>query len=560
MVIKMIEVLGASAMYKYDQRHIFTDAEKKTEINMEAAANEYEPAQIIICANEEDVTAYDIEISDFVAEGGKTISKDNIEVYSAYYNNVSNSGNGYPDGYVPDVLIPMDLRVAYGDNVVANGENQAIWFTVYVPKGTLAGEYKSTFTVTVNDKNYSVPVTLNVYGFKLPDETHVKSAFAIWGPTYGNDMLSNLYGTNAKTAENVYYEFLLKYRVAPTSLPALDLSTVEAWVDQAVEYAARADVPSFSLPFRGASHEKYGAWFDETYMHDVLSMLVDRSTEEQNVFKKLYAYGIVDEPDYTGQTKKTRDFTATMQSIIQRVLDEKDATGAFEDKPSVREGLKNINTLITIACWGEELDELDLGDNITGWCPKFFLFDKEETRNDFIELQKKNVAIWAYGCNVPGWPYPTYQIDADLVSPRSIGAMQMRYNIDGNLFWCTNVSLVFNGRAYADNWDPYKTHYAFAKWPGDGFLVAPAGRYNSGTIAPYSTMRLEMIREGQEDYEYLYMLKSLVAAKGESALATLETELEKEYAKILTGAQPTEDPEKMIAFKQKIASMILENI
>lgn len=556
---KMIEVIGASAMYKYEQRHTFSDAEKATEIKMDAAANEYESAQIIICANDEKVSFYDVLAADFVSANGTTISKKNVEIYSAYYNSISNSENGYPGGYIPDVLIPMESRVEYGDNVVATGENQAVWFTVYVPKGTPAGEYKSNFSVTVNEKNYTVPVTLNVYGFELPDETHVKSAFAIWGPTYGNDMLTNVYGNKARAAENAYYEFLLKYRIAPTSLPNLDLSSVESWVDQAVEYAARADVPSFSLPFRRATSDKHANWFDEAYMHDVLAMLVDRSTEEQNIFAKLYAYGIVDEPDYTKEYEKTRDFTTAMKNIVQAVLNEKDAVDAFKDKPSVRESLKNLQTLITLCNWGEDIGG-DIGNNITGYCPKYFLFDTEENRNEFAQLQENNIGIWAYGCNIPGWPYPTYQIDADLVSPRSVGVMQMRYNIEGNLFWCTNVSRVFDGMSYTDNWDPFKTHYAFSKWPGDGFLVAPAGRYEKRSIAPYPTMRLEMIREGQEDYEYLYMLKALVATKGDDALTALTNALELEYDKVLTGAQPTEDPEKMIAFKKTIANMILENL
>ena len=554
------EVFGAPAMFKYEQRHIFTDAEKNAEIKVSAAANEYESAQIIICANSETVTSYEVTASDFVSENGTKIEKTNIELYSAYYNSISNSQNGYPSGYVPDILIPLQDRVKYGDNKVESGENQSVWFTVYVPKGTPAGEYKSDFSVKVNEKDFTVPVKLNVYGFELPDETHVKSAFGIWGPSYGNDMLTNIYGTKARAAENTYYEFLLKYRIAPTSLPNTDLSSPEAWVEEAVEYAHRADVPSFSLPFRASTNKTYDRWFDEEYMHDVLSLLVDRSTEEFNIFDKVYAYGVVDEPDYTGELQKARDFTAAMQTIIGRVLAEKDAEGAFADKPSVREKLKRIGVVITISCWGEELDKLDIGKNVTAWCPKFFLFDDKETRSEFAELQKNGTAIWAYGCNVPSWPYPTYQIDADLVSPRSLGAMQMRYGIDGNLFWCANVSKIFNGEAYTVNWDPYKTHYAFASWAGDGFLVAPAGKYNERSIKPYPSMRLEMIREGQEDYEYLYLLKSLVSAKGDEAAVKLEQTLEQEYAKILDGAKPTEEPEKMIAFKEAVANLILQNL
>ncbi|MBQ3540497.1 MAG: hypothetical protein IJA40_01950, partial [Phascolarctobacterium sp.] len=328
------EIIAASAMSKYDQRHFFTDDEKQAEIKIEAAANEYESAQVIIWATEEKVEYYDLKVNDLVSKEGKTIDKSNISVYSAFYNSISNSRNGYPDGNVPDVLIPIKDRIAYGDNQVALGENQSLWITVYVPKGTEAGDYTSNFAVTINNASYDVPVTLTVYPFELSDETHIKSAFAIWGPTYGNDMLTNLYGTKAMAAENAYYEFLLKYRISPTSLPNLDLSSAQSWVDQAVEYAKRADVTSFSLPFK-TNANKYDFWFDEQYMHDVLSVLVDNCTEENNVFDKLYAYGVVDEPDAHKQYDKARDFTSTMQSIIETVLAEKDAEGAFEGKPSV---------------------------------------------------------------------------------------------------------------------------------------------------------------------------------------------------------------------------------
>ncbi len=557
---KEVEVVGASAMYKYEQRYVFKEEEKATEIKMDAAANEYEPAQIIICANDEQVSSYDLTTADFVSSSGKKIAKSNVEVYSAYYNSINVSHNGYPAGYVPDILIPLDKRIKYGDNTVATGENQSIWFTVYVPKGTESGEYKADFTVHVNEKTYTVPVTLNVYGFELPDETHVKSAFAIWGPTYGNNMLTPYYGDRAKAAEQTYYEFLLKYRVAGTSLPNLNTTSPEIWVEQAVEYAARPEVPSFSIPFPNGEHETHSKWFNEQYVHDVLSLLVDRSTEELNVFDKLYGYGVIDEPDYTKRYANCKAFVAKMKEIVQTVLDEKDAQGAFEGKPSVREGLRTFSTLITLGLWGEAIGG-DIGEEyITGYCPKFKLFETEELRQEFRALQEDDVAIWTYGCNVPGYPYPTYTVDADLVSPRSVGVMQDMYNIEGSLYWCTNLGRVFNGSAYTDAWDPYKTAYCFATWPGDGYLVVPAQRYEPRSLQPYPTMRLEMIREGQEDYEYLYLLKALVAEKGDEAMTALTSKLEKEYATVMVDAKPTEDPEKMIAFKKTIANMILENL
>lgn len=549
-------VFGAPAMYKYDQQRKFNNEEVDKEIVLSAAKNEYEPAQIIISANGEEVNNYNVEASDLTSSEGNVITKNNISLYSAYYNSISNSQNGYPAGYYPDILIPLKDRIAYGDNKVAKNEIQSIWFSVYVPNDTKSGEYTGNFKVTFNDKTEFVHVRLNVYDFVLPEETHAKTAFAIWGPTYGNDMLSVIYGKKAKAAENNYYEFLLKYRVAGTSLPNIDLSTVNNWVEQAVEYATRKDVPCFTLPFRIVDNDKYteSRWFDQQFMHDVLCGLVDNSTSTLNIFDKVYAYGIVDEPDYTNQVDKAKDYTETLKGIINQVLEEKDFTG----KENVKESLKKLRIIITLCDWDEDVIS-GLGDQVSCYCPKFYLFDDDENVKDFEELAKKGVGIWAYGCNVPGWPYPTYQVDADLFSPRSVGILQMKYNIEGNLFWCANVGRVFNGSYYTDVWDPYKTAYAFSSYPGDGYVVAQAGKYNTKTINPYPTLRLEMIREGQEDYEYLYLLKDLVAKKGESALKSLEEKLKAEYDIVFDGAKPTENPVNIENFKETIASLILEN-
>ena len=320
---------GAPAMYKYEQQSKFNKEEVNKEINISAAKNEYEPAQIIISANDEEINNYNVEASDLTSKEGNTIAKSNISLYSAYYNSISNSLNGYPAGYYPDILIPLKDRIAYGDNKVAKNEIQSIWFSIYVPSDAKSGEYSGNFKVTFNDKSEEIPVKLNVYDFTRPEETHAKTAFAIWGPTYGNDMLSVIYGKKAKAAENSYYEFLLKYRVAGTSLPNIDLSTVNNWVEQATEYASRKDVPCFTLPFRIVDNDKYAEsrWFDEAFMHDVLCGLVDKSTSLFNLFDKVYAYGIVDEPDYTNQVDKAKDYTETLKNIINQVISEKDFTG-----------------------------------------------------------------------------------------------------------------------------------------------------------------------------------------------------------------------------------------
>ena len=553
--MKQLEVFGASCMYKYKQDKVFADAEKMAEIKMNAAANEDEPAQIISAANDEEVSSYEIEVVDLVSESGAKIEKKNIEVYSAYYNRIALSTVGYPSGWYPDILIRMKDRVDYGDNQIAKNENQSIWFNVYVPKGTVAGEYKGEFLLTINNKEYKMPVNMNVYNFELPDETHVQSAFDIWGPSHGNDMLTSVYGSRARAAEETLYEFMLKYRVSADQLPGVNKNDPEVWIEQAVEYAARADVSTFGIPIKNTSHNTYPHWFDETKLHDTLSLLVDRSTEEMNIFNKVWIYA-PDEADYTGHTDFVRDFTAAIKNIINVVLEEKDAEGAFEGKPSVREGLKNLPVVTTITDWGNYSTEWCSDSTM---CPKYNAFDNEDYVTQIQALQAEGKSVWVYSCG-SFYPYTSYTVDADLENQRSAGVFQMRYNIQANLFWCVNLSKVWDGHSYSSSWDPYKTAYAFDKSPGDGYLVAPCGKYNARSLTPYPTMRLEMVREGQEDYEYLYLLKSLVALKGEEAMTALETALEAEYNKLFVGAKPVENPKAFIEFKEKIANMILENL
>ena len=86
--------------------------------------------------------------------------------------------------------------------------------------------------------------------------------------------------------------------------------------------------------------------------------------------------------------------------------------------------------------------------------------------------------------------------------------MQYDYRVSGSLFWCTNYAM----RIYSDNdtrprdyWDDPLTWFNVN---GDGYLTYPGKKYNMST--PISTIRLEAIREAQEDYELFWMLEQEV--------------------------------------------------
>ena len=537
-----IKIATKSILHKIEKyQKIDNSGDLKVEI--EGVKNEYVSQQIII--NSKIDAKYDVKIST-LKNGQSIISNKNIDIYSAYYNEINISHNNYKKGFYPDILIPIKDRISYKDNIVRKNSNQAIYFVIHIPINCQKGIYTGLIKVFIDDEYISIPLTLKVHDFILPIETHNKSAFAIWGPTYKiEDMLTNIYGSRARKAEISYFKFLLDYRISPTCLPIKDLSSPANIVNTMIKYATNKRISSYIIPLKKCKSERFDQWFDERLLRKTINLMIKKSTNELNLFKKAYIYDLVDEPDYTGQYDKAHLFLDTLKDIVDKTLNEEN----FAGKEEVKQSLKNLYSLITVGRWDKELDKL--GNNVTGYCPKFSLFDNQNNINDFINLQKNNKHIWAYGCNFPGLPYPTYQIDADPIYQRSIGILMYRYNIEGNLFWCTNVSRIFDGNKYCNNFDPYSSFYAFSSWPGDGYLLVKAGKYNKNSIKPYPTLRLLLVREGQQDYESLYQLESKGIRK---------EEIENKIQNIFDGAKPINNVEAFLTFKKIILERMLDNL
>jgi hypothetical protein len=104
-----------------------------------------------------------------------------------------------------------------------------------------------------------------------------------------------------------------------------------------------------------------------------------------------------------------------------------------------------------------------------------------------------------------GWP--SYMIDASAVRNRAMQWLAFRYDVSGELYYETT-------QAYGG--DPWTDQYLFSG-NGDGTLFYPGtpARIGGTTHVPVASIRLKMIREGMEDYEYLRLL----ADAGDPALA-----------------------------------------
>jgi hypothetical protein len=108
---------------------------------------------------------------------------------------------------------------------------------------------------------------------------------------------------------------------------------------------------------------------------------------------------------------------------------------------------------------------------------------------------------WFYSCNSAQlYDVPNVFIDSVAAYQRSIGWLAYRYGFSGFLYWHVNVTEVLRGDAWTDQ--------RLLNCHGDGNLFYTGGKATRWLWrdAPVPSLRLKLLREGFDDYEYLAAL------------------------------------------------------
>ncbi len=185
-----------------------------------------------------------------------------------------------------------------------------------------------------------------------------------------------------------------------------------------------------------------------------------------------------------------------------------------DDYPYVIEGMK----LLAENCPGltrllTEQPEPPLHDYVDLWVPVLGVFKPE----DCAARQKAGDDVWWYVCCGPRAPFPNNFIDHPAINHRIRFWMADKYNIQGSLYWSTTYhGLGADRKTGRDPWTEAMSYSGSGgTWGnGDGFLLYPASRVPSSRPVlkrPVDSLRFEMLREGIEDYEYLWTLKQEVS-------------------------------------------------
>lgn len=511
-------------------------------VRISACGNEYEGFQLVILPFEKELKNIIVKATDLInREKGTKISSRNIEINGVGY--VKTKRPYYKVKYVgwwPDPLVP--LKKPYFSDVEADKMLQPIWVTVYIPTNTQAGKYQGEVTVSPSNSHpMKIKLLVNVWNFDISTTPHIREFFRFTDKDWcacatGSelDIFNRFY--NKEFTPELYREwcaFQLKYRIGQpnvgiryvSKIPGPDGSYDYSIVDKNLEFCIKRGLNVFDII--GMFHLR--GQLSPEGLKETVDFLVDysRHLKEKGWFK----YAMV-EP-----------YNETSAEIVK--LYHGPIKKAISDLKILQKGGGKENNYYW--CWsqGEKPPLVDIMDI---WCPGGVPPASWDAA--IKERHEAGDECWAYH------DYLNSRIDRPGMNLRKVHWRAWARKLDGLTFWAT-IEWAYNlreGEEVKDKW-PHRTWEAMSHpaGNGDGQLIYPGPEEH-----PLSSIRLEIIRDSEEDYEYLWTLRDLTQklkkAKGER-YQDLINESEKLLDVDHSLPEPI-SPEKLYQLREQIALQI----
>ena len=421
------------------------------------ARNEREALQVAVIAAGGDLHGVEVEVRPLRPVGVATDGPP-PEVEVALVGHVKTGTDTPYDvqyrGWYPDPLLTFQRRCDVG-----RGEHVAFWLEVATSPATPPGDYAGEVIVAAEG---CAPIRLGldvgVWDFTLPVGSCLPTAF-----TYHQPEVARLYGDawSAELAEK-YIDIVLEHRLGPDHLYRHQAPEV-AFVRNAVQRGMNA----FNIVFAGSGGSR-------GHVLEVLERTVP-GLERAGLLDRAYVYGF----DEAGQDRfdQMRDLFG---EVKRRYPGVRTMTTAQDDSFGADTGLRDVVDIWVPLTPGYDLEEAD-------------------------RLRAEGRRMWWYTCIVPVHPYPNWFIESPAIEARLLmGAMSWKYRVDGFLYylmtsWTGNREPIRSGPR--TGWNPASCENRRGQWAnGDGSLLC------AGPDGPLPTIRLKNIRDGLEDYAYLWVL------------------------------------------------------
>ena len=189
-------------------------------------------------------------------------------------------------------------------------------------------------------------------------------------------------------------------------------------------------------------------------------------------------------------------------------------------------------------------------------------------------MRSKGMEHWSYLCCWPKSPWIDEFIDHDAINLRMWSWASYVHNLSGMLIWKLNYWNSKEATPQGKLQNPWEnamswvTGYGWVQgkqtvWGnGDGRYFYPENRdinndhsvHNSEVIP---CLRLEILRDGIEDYEYLIMLENLAKNVSKSKAAKAKKLLQIPTSLYENETTYNKDPQVIIKYRKKLAKAIL---
>lgn len=532
-------------------------AADKNIITIDVARNEEEGAQLMLFAKQ-DIPSYTVSVSDLVCGNEKILASD-IAVYMLKYQSIDDStGKTYPDYYghkLPDPMLPFDTAVEYGENLVKQGNNQAVYFDVSTTKDTPAGLYKGTVTLKTGVQTYEVPMEVTVYDVTLPDTSALKT----YAPYFGREAFESAELDGSDEMAILYTEVLMDYNmssIVPGTDEVMDLPT---YLERLKEYY---DYPGFNT-YR-IEFDTNPGWYDGEEVQFNLGLLREyvvaiaemSVTDKVNYLSKafFYPYDHVDEPQTEAQFEIARKSLNAYLKMLNDADEILRANYAGTEDYAYYDGvvsdtLLNMPYMLTCNISGATLRSNGLEEVTICILDDFF-----NNASDLAHLKegREDKELWTYVACTPFYPYANYAFDSPAVGTRTLGWMCNSYDIGLLMAWKTvNYNYGPSGDVTPNRWETSSPGPSGIT-PGDGNLFYPGATY--GLKGPCPGLRAMAWRDGVQDYDLIEAFKDIYYANGLNP----ETALQQLYNRIFTGTIPTTDSDVFNAVRSELFQMIAD--
>lgn len=487
-------------------------SERDSTLRIHGVRNDSESIQLMITPDY-DIGSYDIIMSDLTSENGNTFQTDNFELFAVWYIEVTESYNTSAYyGFYPDALVPFENYKKAQYNCINAGNNQSIWVQANIPTDQAPGFYTGTATLKLDDEEYDIPIELIVYNGEITVENHTPSAYAIW-----YDQIELGEGYYSEELAMAYFDFLVEHRTMPLEPSPAIRSNLISYVDWLVENLVdNPAISSYSLTYDTERYE-LGTIISRQGVMELLTLMAEKNIQLReagndniDLFKKAYYYlgRVIDEP--TGTTiQRVRDCDLIISECKIEV-----ANTYFKDKyPDLYESCMSLRHVVTTS-YNTGLLGSDTEGGVQTWCPQYQFWNTKEQREDYYARRETTDRLygedaWWYGCNNPKVPFPTFHLDDDLISSRVLFWMQHDYHVGGDLYWAINC-ISNNNIGGGDPWSIPRVVESVQ----EGRLVYPGDKF--GVFGPISTLRMESIFQGREDYECLWQIEQAILSYNEA--------------------------------------------